>query len=162
MKSRFRCLAALTFVTIIISTGCHTPPAPAYSVVTRPEIRCVAYADVPRRTLVQPRTHFAANEEIGVCILGFSGRTVNIELFEQRRGRIQAHTQTIPAPRMERRVAGYRYEPYLDTVRGVPVHQDVQHDVDWVLRLQLPPGNYEVRVTSTEGIQQVGSFVVSN
>jgi hypothetical protein len=131
--------------------------------MTRPGIKVIDFVNVPRRSMVASRTHFSSREEIAICIRGFAGRTVHIELWEQQHGRVRIWDETIPPPRVERRGVGATYENYAGTGRAVSVRDDVQTELDWVIRLnQVPPGNYEVRLTSQEGLQQNASFVVTN
>jgi hypothetical protein len=151
-----RGLIYISFVVLLL--GCETePPRTAFK---RLAVKTIDFANVQRRDFVPSKTHFISTDDIAVCIQGFAGRNVTIQLFEERRGLVKTWNETIPPPRVEKRTYGAVYgDPAYS--RPVPVYGDVQVDTDWVVRLQqVPPGNYRVVVTSNEGIQQQTTFVV--
>ena len=149
---------------IVLATvlcGCHTPP-PATS-FTRPEVKIVDYADVQRRHQILPKTQFYRTDTVAICVHGFAGRTVTLQLSEQQRGLIKKWSQYIHPAQEKTRHGSMVYQDNSGMLRNVPTAQLMQIDQDYVVPWsQPPPGIYEVRVVSNEGIVQQASFSVSN
>jgi hypothetical protein len=141
--------------------SCHTPPP--VTAISRPEVKIVDYADIQRRRLVPPKTQFYRTDTVAICVHGFAGRTVTIQISEQRRGLVKTWTQYIAAPYERRSAAPMVYHENLGAVRSTAGQPVTQVEQDYVVPwAQPPPGTYEVRVISKEGIVQQASFSVSN
>ena len=147
---------------LAILCGCHTPTSPARS-FTRPEVKIVDYADVQRRHQIPPKTQFYRTDTVAICVHGFAGRTVTLQLSEQQRGLIKKWSQYIHPAQEKTRHNNVVYSDYSGMLRNTTAEQVVQINQDYVGPWsQPPPGIYEVRVVSNEGIVQQASFSVSN
>lgn len=150
---------AVPVVTILLYAGCQV--APETGSYTRPEVKIIDYVDVPRRHLILTKSQFQPNSSVAVCVQGFAGRTVTVELWEQRRGRVNTWTQAIQPAYRATRPMGTGYYDQMGNLYPVHRQQVGYVETDWVLQLnQLPPGSYEVRLSSSDGVQQQTSFTV--
>ena len=154
-------LSIVVFLAAIALCGCHTQPTNTSSI--RPEIKLIDFTDVQRLNLVTSKTQFRSSDTIAVCVLGFSGRTVTIELWEQKRGLINKETQLIHPADVRRGSGGVRYDYSVGYVpSGSPGYERQIENVHVVPLRQMPAGVYEVRVTSNDGIYLQSSFTVSS
>ena len=151
--------SAVVPLVLCFLAGCQV--APETGSYTRPEIKIINYVDVPRRDLMLSKSQFSGNDSVAVCVQGFAGRTVTVELWEQRRGRLNTWTQAIRPAYQATRSMGMAYSDQMGNLYPTRRQQVGYVEMDWVLHLdRLPPGNYEVRLTSSDGVQQQNSFSV--
>ena len=154
-------LSIVVFLAAIALCGCQTQPTKTSSI--RPEIKLIDFTDVQRLNLVVSKTQFRSSDTIAVCVLGFSGRTVTIELWEQKRGLVNKKTQMIHPPHVQSAPGGVGYDYSVGYVpSGGPRYERQIENVHVVPLRQMPAGVYEVRVSSNDGIYLQSSFTVSS
>lgn len=160
MKSTTHPIFATVLLSVLcVLAGCQI--APETGSYTRPEIKIINYVDVPRRDLMLSKSQFYGNDSVAVCVQGFAGRTVTVQLWEQKRGLLNTWTQPIQPAYRATRSLGTGYHDQMGNLYPVRRQQVGYVEMDWVLQLnQLPPGSYEVRLTSSDGVQQQSSFTV--
>ena len=157
---RFDLLSLATTVLLLPAMcGCQT--APRYSSVARPGLRVIHFRDVEKRNQLPSQTQFSSADTIAVCAHGFAGRTITLELWEQNRGLLKQWSQAVAPPRTTRTQMGIMYHEEFGQMRPMRTERTETLEEDWVLRFErLPPGNYEVRLTSNAGHQDRATFTV--
>src|SRR6266568_2521608 len=123
-------------------------------------LKIIAERDLERRVWAEPKLHFATNEPVLICISGYGGHSVTLELWESAKGLVGKRTNQIPAVRLAR---AERQAPRVNLSQmGINRVEDLRMvGTDWIVKFKrLPPGNYEVKLDPDTGARKEGRFIV--
>ena len=125
-------------------------------------LKVIDLKDADRATWADPKTTFQPSESFLAHISGYGGRKVTLELWREPSQLVAKATHNIPA----RKTYISKQNPFVFDTQGRDLTLTERETIYWtgtdyMLRLKpLPPGAYELRLSSDDGRNESAQFTV--